>query len=312
MIMVDKVTSEGLRDSLSRLARSGKFWWASGLLALVGLLVLAILWRSPAAAVRVSGTVEGVEVQITSKVAGRIAKLCCREGAAVKAGEVAVRLESDDLVAAVAQVAAGIASAEAEVRRAVAQEEEARRNRDRYTDLYRKNAVAAAVYDAAITADVTASAATGAARARLVAEQASHRYAEAKLADTVIRSPMDAMVTFRALEEGETVAPGVTILTLVDQQHLFVRADLDEREVGRIAVGDAASITVESLPGQSFPGRVAEISRYGEFATQRDVVRGRQDLRTFKVRIDVAAHGGRLTPGMTVEVAIPKRGGNGR
>jgi len=119
-------------------------------------------------------------------------------------------------------------------------------------------------------------------------------------------------VTFRALEEGETVAPGVTILTLVDQQHLFVRADLDEREVGRIAVGDAASITVESLPGQSFPGRVAEISRYGEFATQRDVVRGRQDLRTFKVRIDVAAHGGRLTPGMTVEVAIPKRGGNGR
>lgn len=292
-----------------------KIWWVGIILGgIVTTAAIVYQWRQGGAddAVQAAGTVEGVEVQVATKVAGRIATLCCQEGAAVRAGEVVVQLESDDLAAAVEQAAAGIVSAEAEVRRALAQEEEARRNRDRYTDLHRKNAVAKATYDAALTAFATAAATTGVAQARLVAAQASHRYAQAKWADTVIRSPMDGMVAFRALEEGETVAPGVTVLTIVDQRHLFVRLDLDERQVGRIAVGNAASVTVEGLPGQIFQGTVAEISRYGEFATQRDVVRGRQDLRTFKIRIVLGEHGGRLKPGMTVEVAIPVRGENGR
>lgn len=123
---------------------------------------------------------------------------------------------------------------------------------------------------------------------------------------------MDGMVTFRALEQGETVAPGVTVLTVVDQRNLFIRVDLEERQVGRVAVGSTAMIGVESLPGQRFSGTVAEISRYGEFATQRDVVRGRQDLRTFKIRIDLGEHGGRLKPGMTVDVSIPVRDDDGR
>lgn len=294
-----------------------KAWWLGGV---VGGVVLAFAvgymsWRGTADhTVHTSGVIEGVEVEITSKVPGRIARLCCQEGETVKAGEVVVQLEDDDLKAAVAQATAEVVSAKADILRAQAQEEEARRNRDRYTELYGKNAVAKATYDTAITAYVTAVATTGAAEARLAAAQANQRYAEAKWADTIIRSPLDAMVAFRALEEGETVAPGVTMLTLVDQRHLYVRADIDESQIGRIAVGDAAAITVESLPGQVFLGTVAEISRYGDFATQRDVVRGRQDLRTFKVRInlDEDEHGGRLTPGMTVEVTAPVRGGHGR
>jgi HlyD family secretion protein len=290
-------------------------WWVGiSIGALVVTSVLGyLLWLGGGdASVHTSGIVEGVEMQVTSKVAGRIATICCREGEMVKAGDVVVQLASEDLAAAVEQAAAEIASAEAELRRARAQEAEARRNRDRYTDLHRKNAVAKAAYDAAVTSHATAAATTAAAQARLAAAQASHRYAEAKWADTVIKSPMDGMVVFRALEEGETVAPGVTILTVVDQRHLFVRSDLDERLVGRIAVGDPATISIEGVPGQLFSGKVAEIGRYGEFATQRDVVRGRQDLRTFKVRLALGEHGGRLSPGMTVEVSIPARGGNGR
>lgn len=100
-----------------------KKWWLGIILGGIVLLAAAsyLWWRGRADdAVRASGIVEGVEVQITSKVAGRIATLCCREGETVRAGEVVVRLESDDLAAAVEQTAAEIASAEAEVRRALA------------------------------------------------------------------------------------------------------------------------------------------------------------------------------------------------
>ncbi|MFZ5761725.1 MAG: HlyD family secretion protein [Thermodesulfobacteriota bacterium] len=310
--MNDAAKRNAPQASVARLVGSRKFWWSLVLFGVVGLLGWHFFWQRGDTALHASGTVEGVEVEITSKVAGRIATICCREGEMVKAGDVVVQLASEDLVAAVEQAAAEIASAEAELRRARAQEVEARRNRDRYTDLYRKSAVAKATYDAVVTAYATAAATTGAAQARLAAVQANRRYAEAKWADTIIRSPLDGMVVFRALEEGETVTPGVTILTVVDQQRLFVRSDLDERLLGRIAVGDPATITAEGLPGQFFPGKVSEISRYGEFATQRDVVRGRQDLRTFKMRLALGEHGGRLSPGMTVEVSIPARGGNGR
>lgn len=348
-----------------------KNWWAA--FAIGGLVVAAVVfyqfWQGRAdRAVHASGTVEGLEVQITTKIPGRIAKLCCREGETVKAGDLVLQLESEELKTAVEQAMAGvdkaraeqlvaragiaaakarlasaaadIITAEAEVRRSLAQEEDASRTRDRYAALYGKNAVAKAAYDDAVTAFATAAADAGAARARVEAmraqrdsaaaqlaaaenqllmaaaslnqAEANRRYAEAKLDDTVIRSPMDGMVAFRALEEGETVAPAVTVLTLVDQRHLFIRVDLDESRVGRIGVGDAATIIVESLPDRIFRGTVAEISRYGEFATQRDVVRGRQDLRTFKVRIQLMEHGGHLKPGMTVEVVIPVRGADGR
>lgn len=65
---------------------------------------------------------------------------------------------------------------------------------------------------------------------------------------------------------------------------------------------------VDGLPGRKFQGRVSEIGRYAEFATQRDVVRGREDIKTFRVKVRVDDPGGFLKPGMTVEVMISKQG----
>jgi HlyD family secretion protein len=72
-------------------------------------------------------------------------------------------------------------------------------------------------------------------------------------------------------------------------------------------LGNDASVTVESRPGKVFRGRVSEIGRYAEFATQRDVTRGRQDIKTFRVKIKVDDKEGILKPGMTVSVEIPKK-----
>jgi len=61
------------------------------------------------------------------------------------------------------------------------------------------------------------------------------------------------------------------------------------------------------MSGKAFRGKVSEIGRYAEFATQRDVTRGRQDIKTFRVKIKIDDKEGILKPGMTVSVEIPKK-----
>ncbi|HMK50585.1 MAG TPA: efflux RND transporter periplasmic adaptor subunit, partial [Thermodesulfovibrionales bacterium] len=143
--------------------------------------------------------------------------------------------------------------------------------------------------------------------ASLKESEANLSYNLAKFDDTVIASPISGTVVLKAMEKGETVSPGMTVLTIVDMEELYVRVDLDETLINSIALNSEALIRAEGSSKSEFRGTVSEIGRYAEFATQRDVTRGRQDIRTFRVKIRVGDTGGRLKPGMTVEVEIPKK-----
>jgi RND family efflux transporter MFP subunit len=146
-----------------------------------------------------------------------------------------------------------------------------------------------------------------ASKAALKEAEANLAFNKSKLDDTTISSPVTGTVIFKSMEKGETVSPGVTVLTVVDLNSLYARADIDEQRIGWIALGSPASLTVEGLTGKVFKGKVTEIGRYGEFATQRDVPRGREDIKTFRVKIKVDDPGGLLKPGMTVEAEIEKK-----
>ena len=129
--------------------------------------------------------------------------------------------------------------------------------------------------------------------------------AEARLGETRILAPSGGLVEYRAMEPGEVVAPGASILTLVDVDQLWVRIDLEQRFAAAVRRGQRATIRLEGVPGKEFSGEVWDVGREGEFATERDVTRGRQDIRTFRTRIRVADGGGVLKPGMTARVEIP-------
>jgi hypothetical protein len=128
--------------------------------------------------------------------------------------------------------------------------------------------------------------------------EATLTYSRAKLAETAVKSPISGVVVFKALEKGETVSPGPTILTFVDVDNLYIRVDLEETIIGSIALNSEASIRTEGAPDRIFKGTVSEIGRYAEFATQKDVSKGRQDIKTFKVKITVSDSGGFLKPGL--------------
>lgn len=314
-------------------------------------------------AVRTSGIVEGVEVNIAPKVSGRITGICCNEGEGIREGQIAVRLESNDLKAAMAQAAAGveraradvraaeagvenskaniksteaeIKSAEADLEKARVQTAEAKRDMERTSELFKKEFIskasfeqAVAQYDTTVAAEKAFAAKLNAALARKNASaaqldatfsqlnaskarqketEAGLAYSSSKMDDTTIFSPIAGTVIYKSLEKGETVNSGSVILTIVELANLYVRADIEETLVSSVIFGGEASVTVESMPGKVFRGKISEIGRYAEFATQRDVTRGRQDIKTFRVKIKVEDTEGILKPGMTVSVEIPRK-----
>jgi multidrug efflux pump subunit AcrA (membrane-fusion protein) len=91
-------------------------------------------------------------------------------------------------------------------------------------------------------------------------------------------------------------------------ENLYAKIAVEETLVDRISLNQTAAIHTDNSPGKAFRGKISEIGRYAEFATQRDVTRGWQDIRTFKVKVKVEDPGRHLKPGMTVEVEIPLQG----
>lgn len=240
-----------------------------------------------------TGIIQATEVNLSARISEQIRAIPYREGDRVPAGAVAVRLEDRE-------IQAEVLAARAELERARAAATEALRQRDRMARLFAEGVASVADRDSAETRDALA-------QAEVRQREAVLARVEVRLKDTVITSPLAGVVTLRAFEPGEVATPGATILTLIDPEHLWARADLDETLAARVRLGDPARVRAAGLPGREFAGRVAEVGGEGEFATQREVRRGRQDIRTFRVKVVVEKPDGLLKPGMTVTVAIEPR-----
>jgi len=141
-------------------------------------------------------------------------------------------------------------------------------------------------------------------RGAVEAAKANVQYYTDQMTDTVIRSPIGGTVVSKNLEIGEWVTPGMPILTVDDLSTIWARVDLEETDLGAIRVGGPAQVTLPTHPPMVFPGQVMSIGQEGQFATETDVRRGRQDIRTFYVKVRVLQATGQVKPGMTAEVAF--------
>ena len=142
------------------------------------------------------------------------------------------------------------------------------------------------------------------ARAAVDSSQAALEYAQAQLAQTRVLSPFDGLVISRNVEEGEWAAPGTPIMTVEDTGRTWVRLDVPETMFGNLHVGQPARVRVLALFGRSFVAHVTQIGAEGDFAINRDVKRGRPDIRTFMVRVAFDVPPPQLRPGMTAEVSL--------
>jgi len=294
-----------------------------------------------------SGTVEATEADLGFQLAGRVLEVGPREGDVVSGGQELARLDLADLeaarAAAVAQVDAAearlselrrgarpeeLAQAEAAAHAATERADDARRNAERARRLFEGGAVSRQALDAAETALQVAEAAQAQAdqalamvrqgpRAETIRAQeavvaqarANLSRADASLANGVISAPFPGRITVRHREPGETVTPGVPVLTLLDPEDRWVRIYVREDQIGAVQVGMAATIVSDTYPDKVYPGEVTFIGSEAEF-TPRNVQTTEERIKlVYPVKVRIADDPGfELKPGIPVDVTLRSSG----
>ena len=251
----------------------------------------AYLWQVPEPGViHGVGIIEAQEVNVSSRIGGRIAVLTLNEGDLVETGQPVCHIEDVDIRNQLAKAGAELANAAAELN-------DAERTRRRNQGLFAESVISVQAYDDAVTRVEKDRAAVQAAKANL-------EYYKDQLADTVVRSPISGVVVSKNLQVGEWVNPGTPILTVDDLSTIWARVDLEETQLGFIQVGSPAQVMLSIQPPTVIRGQVMAVGQEGQFATETDVRRGRQDIRTFYVKVRLLQAGGVAKPGMTAEVTF--------
>ncbi|HET7023983.1 MAG TPA: efflux RND transporter periplasmic adaptor subunit [Gemmatimonadales bacterium] len=141
------------------------------------------------------------------------------------------------------------------------------------------------------------------ARQQEAAATAQATKADVRLGYTELRAPIDGFVDVRAARVGEVVNVGQPVITLIDPDDLWIRADVEESYADRVRPGDSLEVRLPS--GEMRRGVVFYRGVDAGFATQRDVSRTKRDIKTFEIRIRVDNHDRRLAVGMTAYVLFP-------
>ncbi|HVA94254.1 MAG TPA: efflux RND transporter periplasmic adaptor subunit [Candidatus Dormibacteraeota bacterium] len=140
-------------------------------------------------------------------------------------------------------------------------------------------------------------------RAQLQQARAEKTTADVQLGYMKIYAPLNGVVSVRAARQGEVLQAGEPIVTILDVDHLWVQADVEESYIDSVALNQHMKIRLPS--GRMIQGTVIFKGVESDFATQRDVSRTKRDIKTFTIKLAVANPDLRLMSGMTATVLLP-------
>ena len=250
-----------------------------------------------------TGIVTTDEVIVSPEIQGRLQQLLVKEGDAVNKGELLAVLQPQEQQADVAYYASSQQQMAAQVTQAEADLEIARLTYDRDEPLYKQKAVSAQEYDQARTTVEAAKARVESVKKQTEAAGSQKEKATVQLGYTRTFAPIDGVVDTRAALQGEVVNPGQPIVTLINLDDLWVRADVEETYIDRIHLGDKLQVKLPS--GAVREGTLFYRSVDADYATQRDVSRTKRDIRTFEIRLRCDNKDRSLAVGMTAYVTLP-------
>jgi HlyD family secretion protein len=239
--------------------------------------------------VEASGTIEPVRVvEVKSRASGEVLEIRVETGDQVPQGALLAEIDPRDVRNAAQQAQADLEAARA---RLSVTESQAKRTAE-----LRQARVATQQEDEAATLEAAD------ARAQLVKAQTNLELAREREGDVTIRAPIAGTVIQKAVEEGQIIASasqnvsgGTTLFFMADLSRMQARALVDEIDIGQIAAGQPARVTVESYPGRSFTGRVLKIEP--QAVTE-------QNVTMFPVLILLDNEDGLLKPGMNAEIEV--------
>ncbi|MBM7853652.1 HlyD family secretion protein [Desulfohalotomaculum tongense] len=289
------------------------------------------------------GTVEVTEVDLNTKIPGRVLKVLVEEGDTVKQGQVVAKLDDKDLLAKEKQLKAQVSAARAAweqaklayqiksqvnqetLAKAKAQAEVMAKTLKRMEQLYAEGAIPEQKLDEIKAQAEAARANAASAEAALLeapvakaqAEAAQAKYEQAKAAleelrvnleETEIKSPVKGTVTEVLVEEGELVSTGLPLVTVTVDSENWVNLKVPETKLKFFKEGQEIPVTVTAFPDRKFTGKVVNISKKPNFATSRATNdRGEKDIITYNVKIEINSPD--LRPGMSVDITLPQEQG---
>ncbi len=253
-----------------------------------------------------SGEIEGTDVDLSSRVAARVAGVKVKKGDRVKPGDLLLLLDCSDPQAQLDEAEARLAAARAQAAAQVAQRDAAERQTRRL------EAVAADVsYQ---SRDQTRASAEGLSQQTRAAE-AQIRAAEAALArarllagECEIRAPREAVVNDLPHEVGELVLAGQPLVKLVVLEPVKATFYLPNGELAAARPGAKAVVVADAWPGERFEGTVTTVGAKAEFTPRNIQTRSDRDRLVYPIEVTLPNPQQKLRPGMPVQVTLPGTG----
>ena len=150
-------------------------------------------------------------------------------------------------------------------------------------------------------AKLAAAAASSSPRPTSKAPKASLSMAQIVLGYTTLSAPFDGVILVRQAELGEIMVPGTPVVTLADLDHVWLRAYINETDIGKVRYGETADVTTDTYPGKTYKGRISFISSSAEFTPKSVETHAERVTLVYRIRIDIDNPTHELVPGMPAD-----------
>ena len=239
--------------------------------------------------VMANGVVKSIDrIEIKSKASGEIVELPVEEGDFISQGDLIARLDQKDERAEVAQAQADFDIAMAELKQAQSTFE--RRNQ-----LFQDNLISEEE-QGQITLDLAV------AKGKVIQASTTLERAQERLSEAVVRAPIDGTILQKYVEEGQIIASGVSnvsggtpIVDIADMSSVYIETGIDEIDIGKVQIGQFATVIAEAYPELAFNGEIVRIAPEAKIE---------QNVTLFDVVVEVKNNDGKLKSGMNTRVEI--------
>jgi len=240
--------------------------------------------------IKVSGNIEGDDVRISFRVEGQITELLTDEGKVIKNGDIVARLNTDELIKERDNAAASLKAAQFDY-------ELAKIDYQRSQNLFKEGAVSAQKRDQDQTN-------FDASLAKVEQLKASLDLAQTRLDFTELAAPLDGFVLVKSSLAGEVVKPGTPVFTAIDLHNIWVTAYINEKDLGRVKLGQRADVVTDTYPGKKYKGEVSFISSQAEFTPKFIQTQEERVKLVYRIKVRVDNSSLELKPGMPADAYI--------
>jgi HlyD family secretion protein len=255
----------------------------------------------PSGIVQTNGRIEATQIDIATKLAGRVKDVLVNEGDFLEANQLVARMDTQTLQAELRLAQAQVKetrnakqTAIAVVAQRASELAYAQNSLKRSEDLLERGFVSRQKLDADRTAELTAEAALVAARSRVVelesaieAAVATVERVNSEIEDSTLRAPRAGRVQYRLAEPGEVLPAGGKVVSMLDVSDVYMTVFVPEAPAGRLAIGAEARLVLDAAPQYVVPARVTFVASDAQFTPKTVETASERQKLVFRVKLQI-------------------------